>query len=322
DPELGYIAVMLTFLKPGLLGLMLASFLAAFMSTIATQINWGASYLINDFYRPFIKKNASEKHYVLVSIFTTIFMAILGGAISFFMNDIFLGWLLFSAINAGIGIVYIARWYWWRINAWSEISAIASIISIVAIILLIKSEIVLKSLLLAIIGFDVIALVVWGLSQRSWRKQYVGSSIFIILLAILALAVVLTFSLPEKVFPWTLIYTVPISLLIWVTVTMLTQPVDENKLIEFYKRVQPGGPGWKRIANKLPTNFSAGSLFTRKNVVGALSAIMAVLGALLGIGHLILGHLLVGLLLVGLTIVSIAVILRNLSTEKWESLPS
>lgn len=319
DPELGYIAVMLTFLKPGLLGLMLASFLAAFMSTIATQINWGASYLINDFYRPFIKKNASEKHYVWVSIFTTIFMAILGGVISFFMNDIFLGWLLFSAINAGIGIVYIARWYWWRINAWSEISAIGSIIGVVAIILFVKSDIVLKALLLGIIGLDLIALVIWGLSRRTWRREYLRSSIFIVFLAILALTVVLSFSLPERVFPWTLIYTVPISLLIWVTATMLTQPVDENKLIEFYKRVQPGGPGWKRISSQLPAKFSAGSLFTRKNIVGALFAITAVLSTLLGIGHLILGHWLVALLLIGLAIISIVVILKALSNEKWES---
>ncbi|MBD3288192.1 sodium:proline symporter, partial [candidate division KSB1 bacterium] len=82
DPELGYIAVMLTYLKPGLLGIMLASFLAAFMSTISTQINWGASYIINDFYRPFIKKDASEKHYVRVSVMWVILLAILGGGVS------------------------------------------------------------------------------------------------------------------------------------------------------------------------------------------------------------------------------------------------
>lgn len=322
DPELGYIAVMLTFLKPGLLGLMLASFLAAFMSTIATQINWGASYLINDFYRPFIKKQAPEKHYVLVSIFTTIFMAVLGGVISFFMNDIFLGWLLFSAINAGIGVVYIARWYWWRINAWSEISAIASIIGIVAIILFVESATWLKALLLGIVLLDLSALVVWGLRQRSWRQEYLESAIFILFLAILTLVVVLSFSLPERVFPWTLIYTVPISLLIWVTVTMLTQPVDENKLIQFYKRVQPGGPGWKRISSQLPANFSTGSLFTMKNIVGALFAMTAVMSTLLGIGHLILGHRLIAILLIGLAIVSIVVILRGLSNQKWESAAS
>jgi Na+/proline symporter len=119
-----------------MLGLMLVSFLAAFMSTISTQINWGASYLINDLYKPFIKKNASEKHYVLVSIGTTVFLCVLAGVIAQFMDDIFTGWLLFSSINAGIGIVYIVRWYWWRVNAWSEMSAIVSIVAVVGIIVL------------------------------------------------------------------------------------------------------------------------------------------------------------------------------------------
>ncbi|MDZ7376116.1 MAG: Na+:solute symporter, partial [candidate division KSB1 bacterium] len=220
DPELGYIASMLTFLKPGLLGMMLASFLAAFMSTISTQINWGASYLINDFYRPFINKNASERHYVVVSIATTILMAVLGGVISFFMNDIFVGWLLFSAINAGIGIVYIARWYWWRINAWSEISAISSIIASVALILFIRSEIILKASLITIPLVCLGALFSLGLCCKQWRRQYIKSSFFIIFLAIVAIVVVLIITLPEKKFPWTLIYTVPISSVVWPTVTM------------------------------------------------------------------------------------------------------
>ncbi len=317
DPELGYIAVMLTFLKPGLLGLMLASFLAAFMSTISTQINWGASYLINDFYRPFIRKNAGERHYVTVSIITTILMAILGGAISFLMNDIFLGWLLFSAINAGIGIVYIVRWYWWRINAWSEISAIASIIGVVGLILFIRSESILRMSLLAIILLSLVALLIWGLSQHQWRSQHLKSSIFIIFVAIVAITVVVCFALPEKKFPWTLIYTVPISLVVWLTVTMLTPAVDEAKLLEFYRRVQPGGPGWKRVAAKLPRESSAASLFTHQNIIGALFAMMAVLCALLGIGNFIIGNWLWGIVLVGVMGFSICMVVRYVSSQQW-----
>ncbi len=320
DPELGYIAVMLTFLKPGLLGLMLASFLAAFMSTIATQINWGASYMINDFYRPFIKKDASEKHYVRLSVFTTILMAILGGAVSFLMNDIFLAWLLLSAINAGIGIVYIARWYWWRINAWSEISAIASIIGIVAFILLIKSEMMLKTILLSIIIITLIALFIWGLRKREWRTQYLKSSIFILFIAIVALSLVFSFSLPERQFPWTLIYTVPISLVVWLTATMLTKPVAEDKLIEFYKRVRPGGPGWKRVADKLPADLSTGSLYTRKNIIGTIFAIAAVYGALLGIGDFVIGIWWRGIILTLFTLISVIIVVKNLSTQKWEAM--
>ncbi len=319
DPELGYIAIMLTHLKPGLLGLMLASFLAAFMSTISTQINWGASYIVNDFYRPFVKKNASEQHYVRVSVMTVIFMAVLGGAISFLMDDIFFAWLLFSAINAGIGVVYIARWYWWRINAWSEISAIASIISVVLMLTLVKSEFAMKIIFLTAILLCVLVVTTWFMFKGAWRKQNLRSSIFIIFIAIVAVSLVLVVTLPEKKFPWTMIYTVPISLTIWFAVTMLTRPTAEQKLIEFYKRVHPGGPGWKRIADKISTDYSSGSLFTKKNIMGAFFAIVAVYSALIGVGNLIIGHTLLGIFLIGLLAICIIVLIRNLSTEKWES---
>ncbi|HEX9970499.1 MAG TPA: sodium:solute symporter family protein, partial [bacterium] len=319
DPELGYIAVMLSILKPGVLGIMLASFLAAFMSTISTQINWGASYLVNDFYRPFINKQASEQHYVRVSILLVVFMAVLGGAVSFFMTNIFFAWLLFSAINAGIGIVYIARWYWWRINAWSEISAIVSILSVVAITILVRSEILLKAVFLSFIVISLLILLVFGLSRSAWRKQNLKSSIFIIFIAIVAFSLVLILSLPEKKFPWTMIYTVPISLTIWLTVTMLTRPTAEQKLIEFYKRVHPGGPGWKRIAEKIAVDYTETSLFTKKNVLRALTAIVAVYSALIGIGNLIIGHALLGFVLIGVVAISVLLLIRNLSDEKWEA---
>ena len=317
DPELGYIAVMLTYLRPGLLGIMLAAFLAAFMSTISTQINWGASYLINDLYRPFIKKNASEKHYVRVSVITVIALAIIGGAISFFMNNIFLAWLLFSAINAGIGIVYIIRWYWWRVNAWSEISAIASILVIVGVILFTRSEIMLKIILTSMVGLTFIALVIWGLRKKAWRAQYMQSSIFTIFVIILAIGLIITITLPEKNFPWTLIYAVPITMAIWLTATMLTRPTDEKHLIEFYKRVHPGGPGWKRIAEKISVDYSNTSLFTKKNLLGAIFGVIAIYSALIGFGYLMLERITSGLILIGVLGISIYIIVRNLSNEKW-----
>lgn len=319
DPELGYIAVMLSILKPGLLGIMLASFLAAFMSTISTQINWGASYLVNDFYRPYIKKQASEKHYVRVSILIVVLMAVLGGAISFFMTNIFFAWLLFSAINAGIGIVYIARWYWWRINAWSEISAIAAIVSVVAIALLVKSEVMVQGIFVSFIAISLLMLLVFGLSRSEWRKRNLKSSIFITFIAIVAISLILIITLPEKKFPWTMINTVPISLTIWLTVTMLTKPTSEEKLIEFYKRVHPGGPGWKRIAEKISVDYGTTSLFTKKNILMALTAIVAVYSALIGIGNLIVGHTLLGIALLGIVAISVLLLIRNLSDEKWEA---
>ena len=102
---------------------MLASFAAAFMSTISTQLNWGSSYLVNDFYKRFIKKDASDKHYVMISRVSTIFILGLGALATMSMETISGAWKFLLAIGAGTGAVYILRWYWWRINAWSEISA-------------------------------------------------------------------------------------------------------------------------------------------------------------------------------------------------------
>lgn len=319
DPELGYIAVMLSILKPGLLGIMLASFLAAFMSTISTQINWGASYLVNDFYRPFVNKQATEKHYVNVSVAIVILMAVLGGIVSFFMTNIFFAWLLLSAINAGIGVVYIARWYWWRINAWSEISAIASILSVAVITFLVKSETMMQSIFIGFIAISLLMLLIFGLSRSDWRKQYLKSSILIIFIAVVAISLIMIITLPEKKFPWTMIYTVPISLTVWLTVTLLTRPTAEQKLIEFYKRVHPGGPGWKRISEKITIDYGDTSLFTKKNVVNAISAIIAVYSALLGIGNIIVGHSLLGIGLVGVMAISVLLLIRNLSDQKWEA---
>jgi len=319
DPEVGYIAVMLTHLGPGLLGLMLASFLAAFMSTISTQINWAASYLINDFYRPFIKPKASDKHYVIVSIATTVFIAVLGGAVTFLMSDIFKAWLLLSAINAGIGIVYIARWYWWRVNAWSEISAIVSIISVVAIILYAPNPFVLRALLLGTVATAVLVLLARALADTTWRRNHIGSTLFILLCGILATASVLGFTLPEKQFPWTLLYTVPVSLVVWLTVTMLTQPVAEEQLLEFYRRVQPGGPGWRRIERKLRAAPQAAPLFTRRNILGAVLGIVAVYSVLIGFGKIVLGATLVGAGLFVVAAVSVTLIVRLLSGEQWQT---
>ena len=123
DPESSYPKLMLAFLPVGLKGMMIATFLAAFMSTIDTHINWGASYLINDMYRRFIKRSATERHYVMASRIAVILLALLGALISRNLPSIEWAWKYFSSIFAGIGFIYLLRWFWWRINAWSEITA-------------------------------------------------------------------------------------------------------------------------------------------------------------------------------------------------------
>ncbi|HJU91480.1 MAG TPA: sodium:solute symporter family protein [Pyrinomonadaceae bacterium] len=126
DAAFGYVQVMNDYLPVGFRGLLLASFAAAYMSTIATQMNWGASYIINDFYRRFVKTDASEKHYVFASRMATLVIVLLSIVVTYYMNRITTGWELVLALGAGTGLVYILRWYWWRVNAWSEIAAMAS----------------------------------------------------------------------------------------------------------------------------------------------------------------------------------------------------
>jgi SSS family solute:Na+ symporter len=126
DPGLNYVHMMVDFLPVGLRGLMLAAFAAAYSSTQATQMNWGSSYLVNDLYRRFIRKDASEPHYVLASRLATLLTLILSLVATYFMDQISQAWELLMMLGAGTGLVYILRWYWWRINAWSEVSAMAS----------------------------------------------------------------------------------------------------------------------------------------------------------------------------------------------------
>lgn len=132
DKELGYPMLMLELLPPGLFGLLVVAFLSAFISTVSTHLNWGASYVVNDVYKRFIKPEAQFKdeesagrHYVWISRIAT--LVIMGFAIlvSWFFDNVKDGWEAILALGAGTGPVYLLRWFWWRINAWSEIAAMS-----------------------------------------------------------------------------------------------------------------------------------------------------------------------------------------------------
>jgi len=126
QPERGYMLVATQHTPHALLGILLAGFMAAFMSTVATQLNWGSSYLVEDFYRRFVKKDASESHYVNASRLATIFLVIAAAWVSMQLQSVSEGWKIVLELGAGTGGVYLLRWYWWRVNAWSEISAMAA----------------------------------------------------------------------------------------------------------------------------------------------------------------------------------------------------
>jgi Na+/proline symporter len=126
DPELAYPRAMVDFLPAGLLGLMLASLVAAFMSTLTSYINLSAAYIVNDLYRPFLAPGRSERHYVGVGRVASLAALLVGVVIGYYASSIAGLFRLLLQLGAGIGLVYIARWFWWRVNAWSEIAAMVA----------------------------------------------------------------------------------------------------------------------------------------------------------------------------------------------------
>src|SRR5260370_11891586 len=132
SPQQGYVMVLRDYLPPALPVLMIAAFLAAFMSTLGTQLNWGVSYLVNDFYRRCVSKSKTEKHYVAISRLFTIGLVLVSAYVASQLRSVSEGWQFVLNLGIGTGAVYILRWYWWRINAWSEIVAmiVAAVVSI------------------------------------------------------------------------------------------------------------------------------------------------------------------------------------------------
>ena len=128
DKESGYVKAFMdpNVFPPALRGLMIAAFAAAYMSTIGTQLNWGASYLINDFYRRFVNKTAADTHYVRASQIMTLLLMLASSVVTYYQESIAGAWKFLMALGAGTGSVFILRWFWWRINAWSEVSAMLS----------------------------------------------------------------------------------------------------------------------------------------------------------------------------------------------------
>ncbi len=127
DKESGYVRTLMdpNVFPPALRGIMLAAFAAAYMSTIGTQLNWGASYVVNDVYRRFLRRNSPEREYVVASQIVTVALMIVSMYVTLHLSSIEQAWKLLIVTGAGTGTVLLLRWFWWRINAWSEVSAMA-----------------------------------------------------------------------------------------------------------------------------------------------------------------------------------------------------
>ena len=231
---------MLRFLPAGFMGLMIAGLLAAYVSTLSTHLNWGTSYLVHDFYRRFIKQDASERHYVFIGRIVTGLLMLVAALLTFVLDSAKQSFDLLLSIGAGTGLIYLLRWFWWRINAWSEIAAMVS------------------SFLIAV-GFFIAG------------KMNVG--------------------LPAHV---SLIVTVAATTIVWIVVTMLTSPTDRSKLIQFYRRVQPAGPGWRQIRAEAGEGESPDRL--SESFLGWTLGCAVVYAALFGAGSFLYGHTTQGLM--------------------------
>ena len=244
----GYPLVMNTLLGPGLKGILIVSFLAAFMSTIDTHLNWGVSYLINDIYKRFFKPNESERHYVLVGKIMTVILMILAAFTALKMQSISKAWEFIFAMGAGIGLVLILRWFWWRVNAWSEITALATSIVIT-------------------ISFEIIAY--FQTINNNLEYSLFGSAPSI-------------FGMSLQVHHKLMII-VPIAIIAWVTVTFFTKPEPMTKLDSFYKRVQPGG-WWGPVTSSFDHTLQP---VTKGIFILWLAGVMMIYGFTFGIGNLI-----------------------------------
>jgi Na+/proline symporter len=269
DKEAGYITTLVdpnvfpTYLR----GFMLAAFAAAYMSTIGTQLNWGASYVINDFYRRFVTKSADEKHYVIASQVVTVTLMIASLVVTYYLGSIAGAWKILLVTGAGTGTVLLLRWFWWRINAWSEVSAM-----ICAAIVSVTLQVSLK-----------------------WDSD------------------------DPKQFAYLMLVTVGITTVVWVAVTLFTPAEPMEKLVAFYKRVRPEGPGWNRVAAVAgyAGQHAEGRLATQ--FLNAFLGCLLIYGSLFGIGKIIFKEWLPGLLYLAIAISAGLLISWNLSRVGWKT---
>ena len=254
--ESAYPILMRQVLGPGLLGIMLVSFFAAFMSTIDTHLNWGASYLVNDIYRRFFRRDAGDKETVLVSKLCVVFLLSMAVLVALALTSIGKAWLFVWAMGAGIGPVLILRWFWWRINAWSEIAALGS------------------SVVMAV-AFEVIAAIQSGAEYQLFSTPVVIGD--------------MALQTHHKA-----LILVPLTIVVWVSVTFLTRPVSTERLEAFVRLVRPGG-WWSPVTRDWP-EFRHDGLGPRTFVLW-ISGVALVYGLTFGIGQVLIGDPLRGAIL-------------------------
>jgi len=241
--DLAYSA-MLTFLPAGVLGIVVASLIAAVMSTISTHLNWGASYVVNDFYQRFVKENPTEKELVWWGRMTTLILMILAAILALFLSNALQAFNIMLQIGAGTGLLFLLRWFWWRINAASEIAAM--IISFIVALY-----------------FETVHLRIGLPELLAWQKLVIG---------------------------------VAITTAGWMLVAVLTKPTDQNTLLNFYRKVTPGGPGWKAVLLKAQQSGESVEAYLSEtwdmptSLLGVFLGLLFIYNALFGIGFWLYGN--------------------------------
>lgn len=244
---------MLTLLPSGLLGLVAASLIAAFMSTMSTQLNLGASYLVNDFYQRFIKPTATQRELVRAGQAFTVLSAMMGLSLGLLLTDASQAFNLLLLLGAGTGAIYILRWFWWRISAWTEIVAMVA------------------SLVIA----GVFTVVDTGL--ESWQTIVIGALL---------------------------------TTVVWVVATYVLPATDTATLEQFYTKIRPAGPGFRRIVASMPDQAPHSGAALPLQLLSMLVGTLTVFGALFGVGNLIYGNLmLAAVLLAGVLLGAISLLL-------------
>ena len=265
-PDIAFPA-MLRFLPAGWIGLMVGGLIAANSSTILSHLNWGASYLVHDFYRRFLRRTETEKHYVLMARLATVLLFVLSSSLVFVLQTAQEAFYLILQVGAGTGLLYLLRWFWWRINGWCEVAAMLSSFFISLVFFILK------------------------------REGTVFST------------------------DYQLIFTVICTTICWVATAYLGPQTDKQTLIDFYKKVQPFGPGWKAI--HLVSGVSAEEVAAWKKtdniplaMVGWVTGTVLVWSALFTVGNFLYGRLNYGFGLLAMAVVS-GVVLIGVVRRIW-----
>ena len=259
DRELGYPKLMLDFLPPVMLGLVVSSLIAAFMSTVSTSINWGASYLTNDLYLRFIRPNATQAELVSAGRIASVLVTVLGAIAALYSQDVRTVFRLVIAIGTGPGLVLILRWFWWRINAAAELTAMVS-------------------------GFT------FGLLTSDLPEQIISQIINLLPFTASLLSPLLQFQtfLNQQLFADfgnRLLIISGVTFIAWLTVMYLTPPESDEVLDRFYLRVRPGGIGWQRQRKR--TGVGNVQNLTQ-DIVKVIAAVLLLFGSMFAVGGFLL----------------------------------